>query len=92
MDRIKAGPKYLGRYKTVNKYQLDAYLQMEDLIKTRYADDEDMPLMLAELNKERDAALKETPYFWWSLGLDQMVHHLTHYLIVFIAIIIYLFG
>lgn len=21
--------------------------------------------------------------FWWSLGLDQMVHHLTHYLIIY---------
>ena len=26
------------------------------------------------------------PYFWWALGADQMVHHLTHYL--FIAIIV----
>lgn len=22
-------------------------------------------------------------YFWWSLGLDQMVHHLTHYAIIY---------
>jgi hypothetical protein len=23
------------------------------------------------------------PYFWWALGADQMVHHLTHYAIIF---------
>lgn len=40
MDRIKAGPKYLGRYNVKEKQ------------------------------------------FWWSLGLDQSVHHLTHYFII----------
>ena len=28
----------------------------------------------------------DQPYFWWTLGADQMVHHLTHYLIIFILI------
>lgn len=42
MDRIKAGPKYLGRFK-------DMY------------------------DKK----------FWWSLGADQMVHHLTHYMLIY---------
>jgi len=26
------------------------------------------------------------PYFWWALGADQMAHHLTHYLIIFILV------
>jgi len=26
---------------------------------------------------------KHNDYFWWSLGVDQMVHHLTHYAIIF---------
>lgn len=26
------------------------------------------------------------PYFWWALGADQMAHHLTHYLFIFIAL------
>lgn len=25
----------------------------------------------------------DTPYFWWALGWDQAMHHLTHYLIIF---------
>lgn len=45
MDRIKAGPKYLGRFKDLYSKQ-----------------------------------------FWWSLGIDQMVHHLTHYYIIFMII------
>lgn len=26
--------------------------------------------------------LRSNKYFWWSLGIDQMFHHLTHYLII----------
>jgi len=44
MDRIKASPKLLGRYK------------------------------------------QDNPKFWWALGFDQMVHHLTHYLIIFAVV------
>jgi hypothetical protein len=28
------------------------------------------------------AAIKSNTFFWWSLGLDQGVHHLTHYAII----------
>lgn len=28
----------------------------------------------------------ENKFFWWSLGFDQMFHHLTHYLIIFIIL------
>lgn len=41
MDRVKAGPRYLGRFK--------------DMFKSP---------------------------FWWSLGFDQMIHHLTHIFII----------
>ena len=44
MDRIKAAPDILGRFKP------------------------------------------EQPQFWWSLGFDQMVHHLTHYLLIFLIL------
>lgn len=45
MDRIKASPNLLGRYKPENKL------------------------------------------FWWSLGFDQMIHHLTHYGIIYIILL-----
>jgi len=31
----------------------------------------------------REVMLKSNKLFWWSLGLDQMVHHLTHYAIIY---------
>jgi len=28
----------------------------------------------------------DKPYFWWALGLDQMIHHLTHYIVIYLII------
>jgi hypothetical protein len=28
----------------------------------------------------------DNKFFWWSLGLDQMVHHLTHYFIIYMLV------
>lgn len=55
MDRIKASPKYLGRFK---------------------------PLTAETYVKADKKALRSNVLFWWSLGLDQMVHHLTHYYLI----------
>lgn len=55
MDRIKASPKYLGRYKTLT----------------------------AETAKTAtDAQWRSNDRFWWSMGFDQSIHHLTHYAII----------
>ena len=43
MDRLRSGPKYLGRYNDVNN-----------------------------------------SIFWWILGFDQMIHHMSHILIIWI--------
>lgn len=56
MDRLKAGPKYLGRFKA---------------------------LAASEYMQASDKAKRWNNYFWWSLGLDQMVHHITHYYIIY---------
>jgi len=55
MDRVKAGPKYLGRYKALSANEYPE----------------------ASIEQKR-----HNTYFWWSLGLDQMVHHFTHYVII----------
>jgi len=55
MDRMKAGKKYLGRFKA---------------------------LAGKEFATASDEAKRGNAYFWWSLGFDQMVHHLTHYAII----------
>jgi hypothetical protein len=64
MDRIKAGPKYLGRFKSLSAKE---YNELESLPNSR------------EVYKKK----KENLFFWWSLGIDQMVHHLTDIYIIY---------
>ena len=78
MDRAKAGPKYLGRFKALTaKQYISNKLALED----------------AEASGEKDVVsqckkrMNGNTYFWWSLGLDQMVHHLTDLAIVYVLVI-----
>lgn len=59
MDRIKAAPNLLGRYKQ---------------------------LAASEFPSATAKQIRDNHYFWWSLGLDQMVHSLTNLLIVFLLL------
>lgn len=59
MDRLKASPKLLGRFKA---------------------------LTASEYATASEAQKSGNTYFWWSLGLDQAVHHLTHYAIIFMLV------
>ncbi len=59
MDRLKAGPRYLGRYKA---------------------------LTASEFTQATPAQKRSNRYFWWALGLDQTVHHLTHYWIIYLLV------
>lgn len=59
MDRIKAGPTLLGRFKALTASEYSTATPDQKL---------------------------GNKYFWWALGLDQAVHHLTHYLIIFIVL------
>jgi hypothetical protein len=61
MDRVKASPKYLGRFKALSANEFKMLMQMPELSKPQF---------------------KSNVYFWWSLGFDQMWHHLTHYIII----------
>ena len=56
MDRLKAGKKYLGRFRALTP--------------------ETAPFASA-------AQWRSNHFFWWTVGLDQGVHHLTHYAIIF---------
>jgi len=55
MDRIKAGPRYMGRWK---------------------------PLTATEYPASTPAQKLGNKLFWNALGFDQMVHHLTHYAVI----------
>lgn len=81
MDRVKASPKMLGRYEALSKGDYK-----------RLAHRESVGNIAAGLNnfsqEEFDIyskkAFRSNTLFWWSLGVDQMVHHLTDILIVFL--------
>lgn len=83
MDRIKASPDMLGRFKALsaNEYREIAYEQ-EHYVKK-------FPGTQTSLNMQEDfnKKLKSNVLFWWCLGIDQMVHHFTHYGIIFLILV-----
>ena len=71
MDRIKASPKMLGRYQALSKNEMKNILSY-------------LPTLGKDGVKEKfGKELNSNVLFWWSLGLDQLVHHLTDILIVY---------
>lgn len=66
MDRLKAGSKYMGRWKALSASEF--------------------PGVVKDLNGESGIyrllakdRIRGNTLFWNCLGIDQMVHHLTHY-------------
>jgi hypothetical protein len=86
MDRIKASPKMLGRYESLSKEQFKGLMECRSLAVQGIDYKDSVPLMAESLRlvKEIDAKFKGNKYFWWALGFDQMVHHLTDILIIFL--------
>jgi hypothetical protein len=73
MDRIKASPNLLGRYKPLTASGMKEAMEMvasDNLMRQDYGKD----------------LIKSNKYFWWALGLDQGVHHLTHYVIIYFIV------
>lgn len=91
MDRIKAAPHYWGRWKSATP---EAYKQATNILATleKWAYDLDnLPRenpnrverpMDADID-EAKTVLRDNNYFWLSLGFDQLVHHLTHYYLIY---------
>jgi len=91
MDRAKAGQRYLGRFKALSGEEMrqEAYIleQAKDWRANpdKYGRDFDNHAKMLETRAWQ--RIKSNTHFWWALGLDQMVHHLSHY--AFIAMIIW---
>lgn len=90
MDRIKASPNLLGRFKALSGAE---YVKlMVELA------DEECGIKDGGLKTPQDfqtyggkilaikAKFRANVYFWWALGLDQGVHHLTHYAIIWMLL------
>lgn len=80
MDRIKASPTMLGRYKALTKKDVEDYQQ--SVGNMRDQKHPEIVLFVKNQDEKFKKDFKSNVYFWWSLGLDQMVHHLTHYVII----------
>ena len=82
MDRIKASPHYMGRWKSLTGEQyMEALRQVDSLPKYRLVFCPDHPGWSA-MDK-----LRSNRNFWYSLGFDQMVHHLTDLFIVYMIVV-----
>jgi len=83
MDRIKASPRYLGRFKALSGNEM---MEIKDWC--QHMDEVGWTNVGKEyFAKHHSPKLKGNTYFWWSLGLDQMVHHLVHYYIIFAIVV-----
>ncbi len=78
IDRVKAGPKYLGRFKVMSV--TDFSMAKQDLCIAKLLNDE------REI-KKIEKKFKHNAYYWISIGFDQMLHNLVHYYIIFAIII-----
>jgi hypothetical protein len=73
MDRCKASPRWMGRWKALSgKEWMQAQDTANDIRLATYEE----PVVQAR------KALRHNDLFWNCLGVDQLVHHLTHYAII----------
>lgn len=77
MDRVKASRKLLGRFKPLNGLEYSAM----------HAAAAGNPIGAPYPVEEAKARLRSNRWFWHSLGLDQMVHHFTHYVIILVYVL-----
>ena len=81
MDRIKAGPKYLGRFKALSGAEYMKTVENEHWAKLSDSTQNNRE-MLRAINKKR----RHNVYFWWALGFDGFIHNLTYLYIVFVLV------
>ena len=80
VDRIKASPKMLGKYKSLSAGE---FKTLNDEIVSIKKLSPGSSYELWKINKQ----FKHNKYFWLALGADQMCHHLTHYIIIYLLIL-----
>jgi hypothetical protein len=87
MDRIKASPKMLGKFQSLTKADFEGH---GDVVKHWTEKGEEYEGWVTDLSKKWEQRKKSNKFFWISLGVDQLVHHLTHELIVYIAVLMFI--
>lgn len=93
MDRFKASPKLLGRFKNISKADFENYYDKLQSLNTwlnennriRYpATFNSIENKIDDLKSNWRESVKSNKYFWISLGFDQLIHHLTHYWLIYL--------
>lgn len=91
MDRIKASPELLGKFKPLSPSEYmkaadDAESMSDEIIDHLYETGDKDAVSLDQEYTTAKQKLRHNKYFWWCLGLDQTVHHLTHYFIIYLLL------
>ncbi len=86
MDRVKASPALLGRWKALSGAE---YMDVKtDIETTSYIyEGKAIDLRYSPTYRRAQDRLRGNKLFWWALGFDQMVHHLTHYAVIFLMVV-----
>lgn len=82
MDRVKASPKLMGRWHALSA----AEFRMAKMWVDGTTGVHDCGEAHGECSTKRAAdrlAIRGNTLFWWALGFDQMIHHVTHYIIIY---------
>ena len=79
MDRIKASPKLLGRYKAISANEYKELVRAMEMP----GNHPEIVMHINSSKKKFKQVMRSNQLFWWALGLDKMVHHLTHYAIIY---------
>ena len=88
MDRLKAGPKYMGRWKALSGKE---WMTAKMLSAGEEVPESEMIFGYTDVkyNMKRADSLKklhDNKLFWISIGIDQACHHLTHYLCIYLIL------
>ncbi|SRR6266851_5313326 len=86
MDRVKASPALLGRWKALSG---EEYADVKETIAVtaHVYEGNDTDLRFSPSYRYAKQRLRDNKLFWWALGFDQMVHHLTHYAVIFLMVV-----
>lgn len=81
VDRVKASPNMLGRFKALSANEMKQIIENAQYYKEYPLSNTTMQTQPQDLAK-----LRSNRIFWHCLGLDQMAHHLTHYLLIWMML------
>lgn len=78
MDRLKASPNLLGRYKGLSAPEYYALMGGKEIA----IDKDGLPYLENITPEKAKKKLRDNTIFWNAVGFDQLVHHLTHYILI----------